>query len=260
MVSLINPPFTVTFDSNVWECIVDPAKREGVEVNQRLFQLIKSGAIIPFFFEGIATVEAVPKSERITFFPNARPRISIKIGDGEPRVTEGTPAPKLTPYLNQNIPIALNLGFSFIRLPRVGAPRVPEEFLAPDKYVALEERLKRSIEFARFIEALGLGRAEMETKTSILRELAASKNTLGEKSISAKAYAKDVSEWSDGDALAAHYGYGLDYFCTNDRGKNAGLRSVFSESNLVKLKEHFAIKVLGPDQLLVALEQHKNNA
>jgi hypothetical protein len=39
-----------------------------------------------------------------------------------------------------------------------------------------------------------------------------------------------VGEWADEDALAAHYGYSNDYFCTEDLGKSA--IKVFGQSIL----------------------------
>ena len=43
----------VTFDSNVWESIVDENKRaNSAEVYSQLFHLIQSKIITPFFFEG----------------------------------------------------------------------------------------------------------------------------------------------------------------------------------------------------------------
>jgi hypothetical protein len=62
--------------------------------------------------------------------------------------------------------------------------------------------------------------------------------------ISERQYANAVAEWADGESLSAHYAYGCDVFCTNDRGKSAGSGSIFHLNNLPKLKEHFGIVVL----------------
>jgi hypothetical protein len=59
----------VTFDSNVWESIVDENKRaNSAEVYSQLFHLIQSKIITPFFFEGIATIDDLVKLGR-TLFP-----------------------------------------------------------------------------------------------------------------------------------------------------------------------------------------------
>jgi hypothetical protein len=51
-----------------------------------------------------------------------------------------------------------------------------------------------------------------------------------------------IAEWVDGEALAAHYAFGAEVFCTNDRGRNAGSKSIFYPDNLAKLKSQFAIR------------------
>ena len=244
---------TVTFDSNVWESIVDPEKRIAGSAFEAILTMIRSREILPFFSEGIATIETVPKQKRIDHFPSSRSKITMRIGDNAPTVTEGTPAHELSDYLSKNIPLALSLGFRFIRLPRAGAPRVPEELMAADTYVSLEDRLERSFNFVRHIESLGFGRSRMAEKTREVRLRQASRISADEKLPLIKPYAKAVAEWADGDALAAHYGYGLDYFCTNDRGRNAGAGSVFSEANLLNLMNQFSLKVVNPEELVTKL-------
>ena len=55
---------SVTFDSNVWEEIVDDEKRKQNQVYQFLFDKIKENSIEPFFFEGLAILESIPKKDR----------------------------------------------------------------------------------------------------------------------------------------------------------------------------------------------------
>lgn len=252
-----NSQITVTFDSNVWESIVDPAKRVNNPTYEAIFNTITSSNIRPFFFEGVATIEIVPKANRIDHFPNSRPRITMKIGDNPTRVIEGTAAPKLSDYLSANLPLALDLGFRFIRLPRIGLPIVPEEFWAKDEFFTLEDRLERSFNFSQHIESLGMGRAKMDHKTRDILEYRAMGTRLADKKILPRAYAKAVAEWADGDALAAHYGYGINYFCTNDRGRSAGTESVFSASNLNELVQRFSLKIVDPDELIVVMHNTK---
>lgn len=62
---------TVTFDSNVWESIVDEQKRENADaVYTKLFELIGTGVIEPYFFEGIATMGTVKKNYRKDYISN----------------------------------------------------------------------------------------------------------------------------------------------------------------------------------------------
>lgn len=214
----------VTFDSNVWESIVDENKRaNSAEVYSQLFHLIQSKIITPFFFEGIATIETMKKSERKPYIANFKGAYSITVDGQEISSSKGSKAPELTEYLASMIPKALELGFRFTKLPRVGAPALEfdKKYLAPDVKHDLGDRLERSFECLRFIESLGAGRSHLMNQLPRV----------------------------DGDALAASYGYDIDYFCTNDRASSAGQTSIFYHENLKKLESNYPVNVITPEDL-----------
>ena len=62
--------------------------------------------------------------------------------------------------------------------------------------------------------------------------------------------AKAFAEWADGDTVAAHYAYRNDYICTNDIGRSAGSRSIFSSNNRAWLKDNFGIEIITPKELV----------
>ncbi|MCR4342447.1 MAG: hypothetical protein NUV40_00915 [Patescibacteria group bacterium] len=62
-----------------------------------------------------------------------------------------------------------------------------------------------------------------------------------------------MGEWTDGDALAANYGYGIDYFCTNDSASGAGSSSIFYATNLQQLEQRFPVNVISPEELVQSL-------
>lgn len=74
--------------------------------------------------------------------------------------------------------------------------------------------------------------------------------TYSDEVLSDKKFAIGVAEWVDGDALSAHYGYGIKYFCTNDNARGAGSNSVFSIENRRKLKDKFGINIISPIKLI----------
>lgn len=232
---------TVTFDSNVWESVVDKDKRTHDSECFDIYQAIKCGVIRPYFFEGIITLEAVQRRERKSFFTEYQPTISIQIGDAPRVIRPGTPAPELSAYLKNLVPQAVSLGFKFIRLTRIGFPIGPEAWAASDEFYSLEKRLERSFEFADYVESLHEGSLDL---------------SIGNKSsvVSENKYASYIAELSDMDALAAHYGYGIDIFCTRDRGASAGAHSVLSPNFLQKLKKRFGLKVMSPRELLMNLK------
>ena len=246
---------TVTFDSNVWEKIVDGSKRIEKDEYKKLYELITSKSLIPFFFEGIATMESIQKKDRKDYIGNYRATISFQVGDEEPHITKGSEALELTDYLKVNIPKAFELGFKFLKFPRIGAVglNIKDRYLAKDENYPLKERLERSFECAKFIESLGAGKSKLHRRLDGTNDKGIVNQTTNDTNLSTKQYAKDFGEWVDGDALAAHYGYGIDFFCTNDQAKGAGLSSIFSENNLDRLKENFGITVVSPSELLTLL-------
>lgn len=246
---------SVTFDSNVWEIIVDEEKRKKSNTAYtKLFELIKSGSIQPYFFEGLATIETISRKDRKKYYANYQECFSISVSGELVSSHDGSGDTEVSEYLKKVVPQALKLGFRFTTLPRIGAPKldISNQYWAPDAKYSKKERLARSIECARFIESLGAG------KGKLMNKLGASNGGLVQKtkvdnSITNNKYSKAVSEWTDGDALAANYGYGIDYFCTNDRASNAGSSSIFHPTNLQQLEQQFPVNVVAPEELVQAL-------
>jgi hypothetical protein len=50
-----------------------------------------------------------------------------------------------------------------------------------------------------------------------------------------------IAEWADGDSIAAHHGYGIDLFCSEDSGKNASGASVLDDANRKWLRDTYGI-------------------
>jgi len=246
---------SVTFDSNVWELIVDENKRNSSDqVYAILYELIHNGAITPYFFEGLATIEAIRKSERKEFYSNYREGLSMSVG-GDVVVSDiGSGGPEISDYLNRMLPKALSLGFRLIKLPRIGAPRlnISEKYWAPDEKYTMSERQERSFECAQFIESLGAGKGKLLNELE-LSEGGLVQRTKNDSIVTNKKYSKGVGEWADGDALAASYGYGIDFFCTNDRASGAGSSSIFHTTNLEQLKQRYSVNVVSPSELIQAL-------
>jgi hypothetical protein len=57
----------------------------------------------------------------------------------------------------------------------------------------------------------------------------------------------------DGDALAATYGYGFEYFCTNDKGAGAGTSSILHPSNRTLYAQKYNVKIVTPEELIAIL-------
>jgi hypothetical protein len=85
---------------------------------------------------------------------------------------------------------------------------------------------------------LGSGGVGHDRAVALGREFADCGDTIrpalwydGLSSTSRKQTKRAIAEWSDGDSIAAHCGYGNDLFCTYDYPANASKPSVFDEVN-----------------------------
>jgi hypothetical protein len=246
---------SVTFDSNVWEIIVDEDKRNNSDqVYSKLYEFISNGFIHPYFFEGLATMETIQKKDRKKYYTNYNMVFSFSIDSEEISSHIASEGPQISEYLNRVVPLALKLGFKFTCFPRIGAPKldIPEKYLALDKKYSIQERNERSFECARFIENLGAGKGKLMNELDATRGGLVQK-TKNDNSITDKKYSKFVGEWADGDALAANYGYGIDCFCTNDRASGAGKFSIFHADNLQQLEQKYPVNVISPEKLVQSL-------
>ena len=57
-------------------------------------------------------------------------------------------------------------------------------------------------------------------------------------------FSKAIAEWVDGEALSAHYAAGNDFFCTDDKTRNAGIGSIFHNQNRAQLEKEFGMKII----------------
>lgn len=259
---------TVTFDSNVWENIVDEEKRKTNTIFEKLYLAIKTGKIKPYFFEGAFTYEAIPRKNRKEYFEKAKAEITATVDESEFEKTgeihlrlciqsSKDAQVGLTDYLKKNAPKAFALGFKILKAPRIAglcSKEIGQEYYADEEFHCLTARLDRYHECGRFIETLGAGKAVLDK--TVLKDNAQSvsdaiKNSSPE--ILNSKIASNISEWSDGDALAAHYGYGIAYFCSYDQAGSAGTQSVFSKENRKILEEKFQIKIKNPNEIMSLL-------
>ena len=130
---------------------------------------------------------------------------------------------------------ALALGMRILNAPRNGCVRMDDvsaELYAQDAdEEALATRLMRFESIAAAIEARGLGYAHM---------LKVTRFSPGDE----RKMARAVAEWADGDSLAAHYAYGNDLFCTEDRAAKAGRDSVMHPAQRGWLRRAFGVELV----------------
>jgi hypothetical protein len=239
----------VTFDSNAWEKIFDPADRDWAPVRSA----IASGRIGGFICESGFRIEAIRKRERAAYF--AEPAMDVQfpfsnvIRNGKPyvQIMSIGPADESHPGLPQvqsnKLKNALTAG---VRLMRGGAwmglPS-PVEIRDPALFVQTNDlgREQRQIDASARIEARGVGKAAFDAAGGWNAQASAPHNE--------KVFHKACAEWADGELVAAHIAYRNDILCTNDQARAAGV-SIFDSSNRAWLKSEFGVKFATLEELL----------
>ena len=59
---------------------------------------------------------------------------------------------------------------------------------------------------------------------------------------------QSISDWMDLDIVGSHYAYGLDYFCTLDRGGSAGSTYLHRDNDFILRK--YNVQIVSPAELL----------
>jgi hypothetical protein len=148
--------------------------------------------------------------------------------------------PGLPDVLKKRLELALSLGMKLMRAVRMGIP-TPSSFLDLSLYADENDvhtaaaRDNRWGEIVGEIEARGVGGGVIAKLDKRIRESALDAQTEQE-------FVRAVSEWADGDAVAAHIAYGNDIFCTQDQGKSAGGPSILDEGNRLWLSSTYGVR------------------
>lgn len=194
----------------------------------------------------------------------------------------------LHPEHSARIQAARKIGMRALKGPsRVGWILIqdPEgSFFAPDTDAKFADRMDRTNSACSAIEARGLGFARVQSlaksfatrdQADIIRKneeefakldpmlapagLRMPRIPFEEPWFSSLLRARDIheqrqvqraiAEWADADSIAAHIGYGMDLFCTEDQGKGAGAPSIFDADNRAWLEKTYGIKFVTLSEL-----------
>jgi hypothetical protein len=119
--------------------------------------------------------------------------------------------------------------------------------------------LDRYFELAQAVEDRGLGSVRAQ---QLARRFANAAQTMSGPWFKALGAARDIhetrevaraiAEWSDGDSIAAHYGYGNDFFCTGDEAR-PGHPSILDAANRAWLTADFGVRFCAIPELAARL-------
>jgi len=256
-------PVTATFDSNVWRPVVAPAalpKNPSARYFAALNDYVQRGILKGHLAEVIFDLEAVPVRRRPAYFGEYQPKIESQLieerqnGEAHFRASIGPDKqnhPGNSSYWKKHLEDALALGFSILATPRIATPKSPD--ILPAMYASrtneeIAAQLERYSDVFETLNILGCGITQAKSlgdryrkdDTTWMDALDRAPEHLVKKAI---------AEWSDGDSVAAHISYGLDFFCTLDLAVGAGGTSVFSPRNRVFLENKYGIRFVTPEQL-----------
>jgi hypothetical protein len=254
----------VTFDMNVFSHIVNPAGCHDPELERicgKICSAIEDGRIQAYFSETIFNLEAIARELRASYFGDYRPSVLVEEQPAnEPGVChsricigpELSNFPETDPLMEGKLENARALGFTLLSAPRFGMPRNPlltkSDFgdRNPDEITQQQTIFFEAVDF---VSTLGSGSEFAKRIANKVRTTEAVWHEALKRTSKAQA-SRAIGEWADGDAVAAHISYGLDYFCTRDKAKSAGSKSVFSKENRAKLTEQFGISFINPSDLV----------
>ena len=240
----------ITFDTNVWEPMVEEEKPHLVEIKNA----IRDGKIHAYICEITLNLEAIQKVKRAEFFENYKPRTTVedlppengKLGMRISISPNTELHPGIHPKQWDKLLKAHDLGFQVLRMTNFGTVRT--EDIPDDMYVQQEdEEFLEYIELLGncndFIVELGCGRATYDPYKARSNDGQAIPDEQWRK------FAEAIVEWVDGEALSAHYAVGNDYFCTDDKARKAGTGSIFHNQNRTQLEKAFGIEIISSCKL-----------
>ena len=236
----------VTFDSNVWEKVIDEDDRHFVKIKNK----IRAGEIRPYICQIALSLEAIEKKLRAEFFKSYKPRIKceyLPTEDNSLRMRlciepNNELHPGFHPKLRDKVLKARDLGFRVLRMTNLGTVRpkeIPDHMCVDDVDQKYIESLATCSEY---ITSLGCGQAAFNQLKDTFNRV--DFNRQGIPSEVEKRFHEVVAEWVDGDALSAHYASGNEWFCTDDKAGNAGTGSIFHSQNRARVEKKFGIKII----------------
>jgi hypothetical protein len=248
----------VTFDTNTF----DKAARPHVYVKDpdhgrfvKVHEAVKDGRIAGFLCDAIVTLEGIKVDDRAEVFGSTT--LAKHIAEEGPETIRVNLRPEqplrspLHPKQAERFSAALALGMKFLGAPRIGMPRleVPDaDPYLPETDQELTKRLERYFEIAQAIEARGLGSVQAQRLAQRLADAAQTLPTHWFNALGAardihetREVARAIAEWSDGDSIAAHYGYRNDFFCTGDEAR-LGHASVLDAASRAWLMANFGVR------------------
>jgi hypothetical protein len=257
----------VTFDTNTMDRVARP-ERFLTEPSQtdyiRIRDALRAGMVKGYFSETLVTLEGVEKKDRVAVLGSTQVvSDSRQTGENVIAITIGLKQDRnpLHPKFSESVRAAQSIGMRALRGPArmvVGFSWKDDDGSFYEQVEPIEELVRRreiASEIAAAIEMRGLGRAK---GLSLGLEFSKRAGASGElwlqglrraQTTEHKKVVQAVAEWADGDSIAAHVGYGNDFFCTHDQGNGGGGPLTFDAVNRAWLASTFGVSFVTLSEL-----------
>lgn len=252
----------VTFDT----CSLDDIIKNRPN-SPKVRDAIEAGQVRGFYCETLVTLEGVRRKERPQVLSRTRPvSRSSSTGKNTINITIGIEhyRPPLHPTHAKMIETIEAMGMRALRAPpRMCGVRAKDgqvKFFEPHASVLeLAECMDKVSSLATEIGRRGIGYAvPVSLGLKLLTPEEIAKPTLWfeglRRATGHKSVQRAIAEWADADSIAAHYGYGIDLFCTRDYGGNAKGRSVLDDANRAWLQKDYGIEFVSLAELAERLK------
>lgn len=268
----------VTFDTQTFRSIVEPERQlrhPALADVERVHHAILLKSIRPLASEGMFALEEIVRADRASYL--AKRKLELKTGDEAVAVNQisfsvtigpdHTTHPGLSVESKRRFAAAERLGFQYLNIPRFGLVR-PSEFLGNRVYFNCGDDFHH---FTAYAERFGKVAEELESRGvgfSIAYRIGLrAQRRCGRRAswcelLTDPRYFNEserhelgaaVSEWCDGDLVAAHVAHGLTFICTEDRGGKKQRQSVFNAANREWIAREFGVQFVSLVELADSL-------
>ena len=270
-------PLRVTFDTNTLSGVVEPDRRLGRDDHAAYLAVhaaVKAGQVRGFFSEAVVFPDAIGRDIKVEVLGAARfASETSSTGPNQITITMGTRWKRvdLNQQVRARIEAALAMGIRALIGPRrFGDSLVVrgfgEGFYEPHPAgAAFLAAVAATNALDAAIVARGLGRVQVvELAKSFSERDGAAGEWWPQGLERTQSHAESekarmaINEWADGEALAAHAGYGNDLFCTVDLGGDLGARSVLHPSHRAWLSETHGVTCVNVPELAAHLSCSRN--
>ncbi|WP_448166824.1 hypothetical protein [Burkholderia ambifaria] len=254
---------TVTFDANALTKINEYAA---------VVSALGVGRIKGYFSQTYRSLEGIQKKDRANVLAKTNV-VSRSTSPGKQTANIAIEVHNYRPPLDEKyeaaVEEALNLGLRALRGPArwidgLTVKDLDQSFYVVETIQDMVAHRERVNEVAAAIEMGGVGRAialRLGNQYNASNGVTADNpklwlEGLGHAKAKAqrKVVAKAIAEWSDGDGIASHVGYGIDLYCPDDFGHNARGPTILSLENRAWLSSVFGVVLVTLSELAEQLD------